>query len=41
MDLRLTIEGRRIKSSLYAKPTALHLYLPPRTPATPLVSYPV
>jgi hypothetical protein len=31
MDLRLTIEGGRIKSSLYAKPMALHLYLPPHS----------
>jgi len=31
MDLRLTIEGRQIKSSLYAKPMALHLYLPPHS----------
>jgi hypothetical protein len=31
MDLRLTIEGKRIKSSLYAKPMALHLYLPPHS----------
>ena len=31
MDLRLTIEGRHIKSSLYAKPMALHLYLPPHS----------
>ena len=31
MDLRLKIEGRRIKSSLYAKPMALHLYLPPHS----------
>ena len=31
MDLRLTIEGRHIKSSLYAKPMALHLYLPPNS----------
>jgi hypothetical protein len=31
MDLRLTIEGKHIKSSLYAKPMALHLYLPPHS----------
>jgi len=31
MDLRLTIEGKYIKSSLYAKPMALHLYLPPHS----------
>jgi hypothetical protein len=31
MDLRLTIEGGRIKSSLYAKPMALHLYLLPHS----------
>ena len=31
MDLRLKIEGRHIKSSLYAKPMALHLYLPPHS----------
>ncbi len=31
MDLRLTIERGRIKSSLYAKPMALHLYLPPHS----------
>ncbi len=31
MDLRLTIEGRHIKSSLYAKPMGLHLYLPPHS----------
>jgi hypothetical protein len=31
MDLRLTIKGGRIKSSLYAKPMALHLYLPPHS----------
>ena len=31
MDLRLTIEGRQIKSSLYTKPMALHLYLPPHS----------
>jgi hypothetical protein len=31
MDLRLTITGKRIKSSLYAKPMALHLYLPPHS----------
>ncbi len=41
MDLRLTTEGRHIKSSLYAKPMALHLYLHHHTLATPLVSYPV
>ena len=31
MDLRLMIEGRQIKSSLYAKPRSLHLYLPPHS----------
>jgi len=31
MDLRLRIEGRHIKTSLYAKPMALHLYLPPHS----------
>ena len=31
MDLRLTIAGKRIKSSLYAKPMTLHLYLPPHS----------
>jgi hypothetical protein len=31
MVLRLKIEGRHIKSSLYAKPMALHLYLPPHS----------
>ena len=31
MDLRLTIEGRHIKSSLYAKPMALHLFLLPHS----------
>ncbi len=31
MDLSLKIEGRQIKSSLYAKPMALHLYLPPHS----------
>ena len=31
MDLRLKIEGNQIKSSLYAKPMALHLYLPPHS----------
>ena len=31
MDLRLTIEGKHIRSSLYAKPMALHLYLPPHS----------
>ena len=31
MDLRLKIEGKHIKSSLYAKPMALHLYLPPHS----------
>jgi hypothetical protein len=31
MDLRLTIEGKQIKSCLYAKPLALHLYIPPHS----------
>jgi len=31
MDLRLKIEGRHITTSLYAKPMALHLYLPPHS----------
>ena len=31
MDLHLKIEGKRIKSPLYAKPMALHLYLPPHS----------
>ena len=29
MDLRLKIEGRKVVTSLYVKPLALHLYLPP------------
>ncbi len=29
MDLRLKIDGKKITSSLYAKPIALHLYIPP------------
>jgi len=31
MDLRLKIEGRHITTSLYAKPMAIHLYLPPHS----------
>ena len=31
MDLRLKIEGRKVVTSLYAKPLALHLYLPPHS----------
>jgi hypothetical protein len=31
MDIRLKIEGRKIVTSLYAKPMALHLYLPPHS----------
>jgi hypothetical protein len=30
-DLRLKIEGRKVVTSLYAKPLALHLYLPPHS----------
>ncbi len=31
MNLRLKIEGRKIVTTLYAKPMALHLYLPPHS----------
>ncbi len=31
MDLRLKIEGRKVVTSHYAKPLALHLYLPPHS----------
>ena len=31
MDLWLKIEGRKCVTSLYAKPVALHLYLPPHS----------
>jgi hypothetical protein len=31
MDLRLKIEGRKVVTSLYAKPLALHLYLLPHS----------
>ena len=31
MDLHLMIEGKQIKSCLYAKPLALHLYIPPHS----------
>lgn len=31
MDLRLRIRGKHITTSLYAKPMALHLYLPPHS----------
>jgi hypothetical protein len=31
MDLRLKIEGKKIVTSLFAKPMALHLYIPPHS----------
>jgi hypothetical protein len=31
MDLRLKIDGRKVVTSLYANPLALHLYLPPHS----------
>ena len=31
MDLRLKIEGNKVVTSLYAKPMALHLYIPPHS----------
>jgi hypothetical protein len=31
MDLQLKIDGKKIASSLYAKPMALHLYIPPHS----------
>jgi hypothetical protein len=31
MDLRLKVDGKKITSSLYAKPMALHLYIPPHS----------
>jgi hypothetical protein len=31
MNLRLKIEGKKVVTSLYAKPLALHLYLPPHS----------
>ena len=37
MDLRLKIEGRRVVTSLYTKPLALHLYLPPHSCHAPSV----
>ena len=37
MDLRLKIEGRRVVASLYTKPLALHLYLPPHSCHAPSV----
>jgi hypothetical protein len=37
MDLRLKIEGRKVVTSLYAKPLALHFYLPPHSCNAPEV----
>ncbi len=31
MDLRLKVNGKKITSSFYAKPMALHLYIPPHS----------
>jgi hypothetical protein len=31
MDLRLKIEEKKVVTSLYAKPMALHLYIPPHS----------
>ncbi len=31
MDLQLKVDGKKITSSLYAKPMALHLYIPPHS----------
>ena len=35
MDMRLSIEDRKIKSRLYAKPMALYLYIPPHSSHAP------
>ncbi len=37
MDLRLKIDGKKITSSLYTKPMALHLYIPPHSCHVPRV----
>ena len=35
MDLNITIEGGKLETSLYSKPMALHLYIPPHSAHPP------